>query len=88
VKASARSLVQTVNGLFEMTNIVGLLRMNKTMWLLHINFLSQMIMKKDILNILLMKRPIKGNDKRKNKVDSGGINNGIESLMIIIHACW
>ncbi|KAJ9565348.1 hypothetical protein OSB04_001314 [Centaurea solstitialis] len=49
--------------------------------LTHVNSLSEITMKKGILNIKLMNRPVTGDGDAKNRADSGRFDNWTESVI-------
>ena len=88
MKPSARSLFQPINSLFEATHMMRIMRMKKSRRPAHRNSLSEKAMKKSILNIELMNRPIVCDSNRENKTDSSRENNRGKSVMKSIPSCW
>ena len=51
VEPSSRSLLQTIESFLKFANIMRIVKMCKPLELFHINFLSKMAMKEDILDV-------------------------------------
>jgi len=59
MKPSMRSLLEAINNFLELANMERKVRVNKPRWLTHINFVSEITMKKSIFSIQLSYRPSK-----------------------------
>jgi len=55
MKPSSRSLLRTINGLFEFVDMTRMIMMNKPRRLLHVNFLRKISIKKGVFNIQVVK---------------------------------
>ncbi|KAK1599849.1 hypothetical protein QYE76_016696 [Lolium multiflorum] len=76
-----RSLLETIQGLHQATQVIRTRRINKPRWLTHINLLIKNAMKKGILNIQLAKRPPTSDSHRKQNTNGGWLDNRVESIL-------
>jgi hypothetical protein len=79
LKSSLRSLVKAIKGVTKVTNHT--LRDRIPRWT-HVNILTQLTIKKDILNIKLKDRPLPNRSHDKKSANSG--SNMSKSLIIIM----
>ena len=61
MKPSTRSLFQAVGNFLKMAHMGRKIKINEARGLTHVNIFSKETMKKDILNIKLMNKPVIGN---------------------------
>jgi len=80
---STRSLLQTIKRLLEKADIIRICWINKTRRLLTIDCLIKMTMKKSILDLQLMNRPMTRGYNTQNYTDYSWFNNRTESLIIV-----
>ena len=61
VKPCSGRLLKTVQSIFEKTNVIGIVGINKARWLSHVNHFIEIAMKKGVVYVKLTKRPTLGN---------------------------
>jgi hypothetical protein len=81
LKPNPRSLLKTIKGATKMTNHV--LRDRIPRWWTHVNILTQLTIKKDILHIKLRDGPTPNRSHGKKSTNSGHMSNKSKSLIII-----
>jgi hypothetical protein len=81
LKPSPRSLLKAIKGVTKMTNYA--LRDRIPRWWTHVNILTQLTIKKDILHIKLRDRPAPNRSQGKKSANSGHMSNMSKSLIII-----
>jgi hypothetical protein len=81
LKPSLRSLLKAIKGATKMTNHA--LRDRIPRWWTHVNILTQLTIKKDILHIKLRDRPAPNRSHGKKSENSGHMSNRSKSLIII-----
>jgi hypothetical protein len=82
LKPSPRSLLKAIKGATKVTNHTLKDRIPRQ-WT-HVNILTQLTIKKDILHIKLRDRPLPNRSHNKKSVNSGRMNNMSKSLIIIM----
>jgi hypothetical protein len=82
LKPSPRSLLKAIKGATKVTNHTLKDRIPRQ-WT-HVNILTQLTIKKDILHIKLRDRPLPNRSHNKKSVNSGHMNNMSKSLIIIM----
>jgi len=80
---STRSLLQAIKRLLQKANMIMKGWINKTWRLLAVDCLIKMTMKKSILDIQLMNRPMTRGCNTQNCPDCSWFNNRTESLIIV-----
>jgi hypothetical protein len=78
-----RLLLQAIERLVEMTDMLRLIRIHKTRWLLTVDNLINVAMEKGILDIKLPNRPGAGDGKVENHTNHGRLDNRMEGLIIV-----
>jgi hypothetical protein len=81
LKSSPRSRIMAIKGAMKVTNHT--LRDRIPMWWTHVNILTQLTIKKDILHIKLRDEPLPNRSHGKKSVNSGHMSNRSKSLIII-----
>jgi hypothetical protein len=81
LKSSPRSRIMAIKGATKVTNHT--LRDRILMWWTHVNILTQLTIKKDILHIKLRDGPLPNRSHDKKSVNSGHMSNRSKSLIII-----
>jgi hypothetical protein len=81
LKLSLRSLLKAIEGATNVTNYI--LRDIIPRWWTHVNILTQLTIKKDILHIKLRDGPLLNRSHIKNSANSGHMSNRSKSLIII-----
>jgi hypothetical protein len=81
LKPSSRSLLKVIKGATKMTNHT--LRNRIPRWWMHVNILTQLIIKKCILDIKLRDGLLPNKSHDKKSVNSGPMSNKSKSLIII-----
>jgi hypothetical protein len=81
LKSSSRSLLKAIKGLM-VTNHT--LRDRILRWWIHVNILTQLTIKKDILHIKLRDGPLPNRSHDKKSANSGHMSNRSKSLIIIL----
>jgi hypothetical protein len=82
LKPSLRSLLKAIKGATKMTNHA--LKDRIPRWWTHVNILTQLTIKKDILHIKLGDGPAPNRSHGKKSVNSGHMSNRSKSLIIIL----
>ena len=79
--SSTRRLLQTIQSMPKATNLSrGMVKARERT---HVNLLSKMAIKKNILNIHLIKRPRTNSSDRDQSTDNSYLGNRSKSLLII-----
>jgi hypothetical protein len=81
LKPSVRSLVKVIKGATNVTNHT--LRDRIPRWWAHVNILTQLTIKKDILHIKLRDRPLLNRSHNRKSANSDHMSNRSKSLIII-----
>jgi hypothetical protein len=81
LKPSPRSLLKAIKGATKVTNHA--LRDRILRWWMHVNILTQLTIKKDILHIKLRDGPSPNRSHDKKSVNSSHMSNKSKSLIII-----
>jgi hypothetical protein len=81
LKPSVRSLLKAIKGATNVTNHT--LRDRIPRWWAHVNILTQLTIKKDILHIKLRDGPLLNRSHNKKSANSGHMSNRSKSLVII-----
>jgi hypothetical protein len=81
LKPSPRSLLKVIKGATKVTNHTLGDRIPR--WWTHVNILTQLTIKKDILHIKLRDKPLLSRSHCKKNVKNGHISNMSKSLIII-----
>jgi hypothetical protein len=81
LKPSPRSLLKAIKGAIKMTNHA--LKDRIPRWWTHVNILTQLTIKKDILHIKLRDGAAPNRSHNKKSANSGHMSNMIKSLIII-----
>jgi hypothetical protein len=81
LKSRPRSLLKAIKGVTKLTNHT--LRDRIPRWWMHVNILTQLTIKKDILHIKLRHRPFSNRSHGKKSVNSGHMSNMSKNLIII-----
>jgi hypothetical protein len=81
LKPSPRSLLKAINGVMKVINHT--LRHRIPRWWTHVNILTQLTIKKDILHIKLRDGPLSNRSHNKKSVNSSHMSNRSKSLIII-----
>jgi hypothetical protein len=81
LKPSARSLLKAIKGARKVTNHT--LRDRIPRWWAHVNILTQLTIKKDVLHIKLRDGPLPNKSYNKKSVNSSHMSNRGKSLSII-----
>jgi hypothetical protein len=82
LKPISRSLLKVIKGAMKVTNHT--LRDIIPRWWMHVNILTQLTIKKDILHIKLRDGPLLNRSHDKKSVNSGHMSNRSKSLIIIM----
>jgi hypothetical protein len=82
LKSSLRSLLKVIKGVTKVTNHTLRDRIPRC-WT-HVNIITQLTIKKDILNIKLRDGPLLNRSHDKKSVNSGHMSNRSKSLIIIM----
>jgi hypothetical protein len=82
LKPSPRSLLKAIKGVMKMTNHA--LRDRILRWWTHVNILTQLTIKKDILHIKLRDGSVSNRSHSKKSVNSDHMSNMSKSLIIIL----
>jgi hypothetical protein len=81
LKSSLRSLLKAIKGA---TNVINhTLRDRIPRWWMHVNILTQLTIKKDILHIKLRDRPLPNRRHDKKSVNSGHMSNKSKNIITI-----
>jgi hypothetical protein len=78
-----RSLLETIQGLHEATQMIRTIWISKSRRLTHIYLLIKNTMEESILNIQLTKRPTAGDNHRKQDANGGWLDNRTETILIV-----
>jgi hypothetical protein len=82
LKSTLRSLLKTIKGVIKVTNHTPRDRIPR--WWTHVNILTQLTIKKDILYIKLRDGPLPNRSHNKKSVNSGHMSIECKSLIIIM----
>jgi len=80
---SPRSLLKSVQGLLQETDVIWGSRINKSRRLLAVDCLLQMTMKEGILHVELMDRPRARYGEAEDDPNRGRFDNRTESLVVV-----
>jgi hypothetical protein len=80
---SARRLFQTIDGLVELANIIGMSRIFKPWRLFHVSSFFQDPMQKSIADVELPHRPIARHSKGEHQAHRGMFNDWTESVEVV-----
>jgi hypothetical protein len=78
-----RHLLQAIERLVETADMIRVIRIHKTRWLLAVDNLIKVAMEKSILDIKLTNRPGAGDGKVENQANHGRLGNWTKSLIIV-----
>jgi hypothetical protein len=81
LKPIARSLIKAIKGVKKVTKHTPRYRIPR--WWAHVNIITQLTIKKDILHIKLRDGPLPNRSHNKKGVNSGHMSNMSKSLIII-----
>ena len=76
-------LFKTINCLLKLTNVVRKSRINEPRRLCHENFLSEGTLEKGVVDVKLAEVLSLGDDKRKNKPESGRFDNRSKCFKVV-----
>jgi hypothetical protein len=78
-----RGLLEAVERLVEPTNMLGMIGVDEARWLLAVDHLIKIAMKKGVLDVELMNRPCTRDGDAEDNTDCGGLDDGAECLIEI-----
>jgi hypothetical protein len=76
-------LLESVEGLLQETDVVGSRQVNETGWLLRVDRLVQVTVKKRVLHVQLMDRPGARGGDAEDDPDGGRFDDRAESLIVV-----
>lgn len=69
MKPCPRSLFEAINGIVELANMIRVTRILEPGWLPHIHRIGQVAMKKGVVDIKLVERPVMNNSNSQDNSD-------------------